>query len=84
MKTGKVQWSVDGFGAGTVTLTGDRLFVLRESGEAIIAPASPKAWQPEGKAPLLPAVVRAYPAIADGRIYLRNENTLAAYAIAEN
>lgn len=81
MKTGKVQWSVDGFGAGTVTLAGDRLLVLRESGEAVLAPASPKAFQPEGKAALLPAVVRSYPALSNGHIYLRNEKTLAAYGL---
>jgi outer membrane protein assembly factor BamB len=82
LKTGKVQWSVDGFGAGTVTLAGDRLLIVRESGEAVIAPAKPDAYRPESKAQLLPGTVRSYPAVADGRLFLRNEKTLAAYSIS--
>ena len=35
LKTGKVQWNVDGYGAGTVTLLGDRLLIVRENGEAV-------------------------------------------------
>ena len=81
MKTGRVAWSVDGFGAGTVTLIGDRLLIVRESGEAVISPASPKSFQIQSKAQLLPGVVRSYPALADSRIYVRNEHTLAAYRI---
>ncbi len=81
LATGKIAWSVDDFGAGTVTLVGDRLLILRESGEAVIAPATPQAYKPESKAALLPRVVRSYPAIANGRIFLRNEKTLAAYSI---
>jgi tetratricopeptide (TPR) repeat protein len=75
-------WSVEGFGAGTVTLTRDKLFVLRENGEAVLAPAVPAAFKPEAKAQLLPAVIRSYPAIADGRVYLRNEKTLAAWDLS--
>lgn len=81
MKTGKVQWKAEGFGAGTVVLTGDRLLIVREGGEAIQAMVSPKGFQQESKAALLPGVVRSYPAVGDGRIYLRNEKTLAAYEV---
>src|SRR6266851_3609531 len=72
LKTGKVQWNVDGFGAGTVTLAGDRLLLVRESGEMVIAEASTKAFRILARAPLVSAVVRAYPALADGRLYVRN------------
>jgi hypothetical protein len=81
MKTGKVRWNVDGFGAGTVTLLGDKLLVVRENGELVVAAASPKAFQSGLKIQLLPAVVRSYPAVADGRIYVRNEKTLAGYTL---
>jgi outer membrane protein assembly factor BamB len=81
LKTGKVAWNVDGFGAGTVTLAGDRLVLIRENGELVIAPASPKAFHPLARAQLLPAVVRSYPALADGRLYVRNERTLACFEL---
>lgn len=79
--TGKVMWSQDGFGAGSVILAGTRLVIVKESGEAVIAAADPKGFRVESKAQLLPGVVRAYPALADGVLYLRNENTLAAWSV---
>jgi outer membrane protein assembly factor BamB len=79
LKTGKVAWSVDGFGAGTVTLAGDRLVLIRESGELVVAAASPREFHAIARTQLLPATVRSYPAIADARLYLRNERTLACF-----
>ncbi len=81
MKTGKVAWSVDDFGAGTVSLIGDRLLLVRESGEAVIAPANSKMFQIQSKSQLLPAPVRSYPALDGIRIYIRNEHTIAAYSL---
>lgn len=77
--TGKVLWNEEGFGAGTVTLAGDKLVIVRESGELVVAEASPVKFRVLGRARLLKGTVRAYPAIADGVIYLRNEKTLAAF-----
>lgn len=76
LKTGKVRWDMDGFRAGTITLAGDRLLIMRESGELVVAAASPAAFQQISSAKVLPPVVRSYPAIADGRMYVRNEKTL--------
>ncbi len=76
LRTGKVRWSEDRFKAGSVTLAGERLLILRETGELILAPASPDAFRPLARAQVLPATVRAFPALADGRLYLRNEKTL--------
>lgn len=77
--SGRVLWSDDGFGAGTVILAADKLVIVRESGELVVAEASPKAFRVLARARLLPGTVRAYPALADGVLYLRNENTLAAF-----
>ena len=76
LATGKVRWSEDRFRAGSVTLVGNRLLIMRESGELLIAPASPEAFRPLARAQILPATVRAYPAIANGFVYVRNDNTL--------
>lgn len=81
LRTGKVLWSVDGMRAGTVTLAGDTLLVLKENGELVTAKADPKQFRALGKFPLLSGVVRAYPALADGRIFLRNEDTIACYRL---
>src|SRR5262245_388663 len=76
LRTGKVRWNQEQFRAGTVTLVGDRLLIVRESGEMILAPASPDAFKPIARAQILPATIRAYPAVSDGLVYVRNDNTL--------
>jgi len=76
LKSGKVLWDEAGFGAGTVTLAGDRLLILRENGELVLARASPEKFVPGPRAKVLTGVVRAYPAIADGMLYARSEDTL--------
>jgi len=76
LQTGKVRWSVDQFRAGSITLAGDRLLIVRESGELILAAATPDAYRPLAKAQVLPATVRAFPALSDGFVYIRNEQTL--------
>ena len=40
------------------------------------SPASPDGFKPLARAQILPGVVRAYPALADGLVYVRNGNTL--------
>lgn len=81
LKTGKVQWSVDGMRAGTVTLAGDYLLVLKEDGELVVAKADPKSFKPSAKQRLLTGLVRAYPALSDGRIFLRSEDTVACHRL---
>lgn len=78
LRTGKVRWNQERFLAGTVTLAGDRLLILRERGELVLAPASPDAFKPIARAQILPGTVRAYPALSDGFLFARNENTLVA------
>jgi outer membrane protein assembly factor BamB len=76
LRTGKVRWSEERFHAGSITLAGDRLLIVRESGELIMAPASPEAFRPLARSQILPGVVRAFPALADGLLYVRNDKTL--------
>jgi outer membrane protein assembly factor BamB len=77
-KSGKVLWSTDRFGAGSVTLAGSRLLIVRETGELVLAALSPASFQAVAKAQILPPTVRAYPALADGVLYVRNDDTLVA------
>jgi len=77
-ETGRVAWDTGRFGAGSVTLAGDLLVIMRESGELVLADAAPDDFTPVVRAELLPATVRAYPALADGRFFVRNTDTLLA------
>ena len=78
LETGKVLWSTGRFGAGSVTLAGNRLVIMRETGELVLAAALPKSFQQIAAAQILPATVRAYPALADGVLYVRNDDALIA------
>jgi outer membrane protein assembly factor BamB len=81
--TGKLLWEEEGFGAGTVTLASDKLVLVRESGELVIAEAAPQGFRPLAEARLLKGTVRAYPALSDGVIYVRSEKTLAAFDLRD-
>jgi hypothetical protein len=79
LTTGTVMWEVDAFGAGTLLIAGDTLVIMRESGALAFAPASPKGFRFTARAQLLPGVVRAYPALAAGRFFVRNDRQLRAF-----
>jgi outer membrane protein assembly factor BamB len=81
LRTGKVKWSDDDFGAGTVTLVDDQLLILRENGELVWAPASPKSLVISARTSLMPGVVRAYPAYAGGILCARNDKTLGCWQL---
>jgi outer membrane protein assembly factor BamB len=75
-KTGKIRWQDDSVGAATVMLAGDQLLILTEPGELLRAPATPSAFKPSDRAQIMPAGVRAYPALADGFLYARSKDKL--------
>ena len=76
LRTGKILWTLDEFGAGSVTLINDELLILTEKGELIKAPASRDGFKPNARAQILPSNVRAYPAFADGFWYARSHDKL--------
>jgi hypothetical protein len=49
---------------------------MRENGELVLAEASPEAFKPLARARIIGGTVRAYPALADGLLYVRNESSL--------
>jgi hypothetical protein len=75
LNTGRVAWSEDRFRARTVTLAGDTLVILRETGELVLAAASAEAFRPIARARILPPTLRAHPALADRFLYARNSDT---------
>ena len=76
LQTGKVRWNVDQFRAGSITLAADRLVIVRESGELVLAPATPDAFTPTARAQIMRGTVRAFPALSDGFLFVRNEREL--------
>lgn len=78
LRSGKTQWRQEDFGAGTVTLAGGKLLVLKESGELVLLDASPKEFKMRGQTQILGSGTRAYPAVADKQFFARDKETLVA------
>lgn len=83
MKTGKVQWSLPGLRAGSVMLAGTELLIFTERGELLRGKANPKFFRATARVQLMGATVRAYPALANGKLYLRNDRQLACFQLTE-
>jgi outer membrane protein assembly factor BamB len=81
LKTGKVQWREEPFGAGTVTLAGNHLLILRENGELLLANATSSKFQSTGNIQILGSTTRAYPAVANGKFYARDKSQLVCVTL---
>jgi outer membrane protein assembly factor BamB len=78
LATGQVKWSRKDPAFGTLIGAGDKLILLSEKGELKIATASPDAFKPLARAQVIEGTCWTPPALADGRLYVRNaKGTLA-------
>ena len=76
LETGKVRWSVDDFGDCMMLRCGDRLLALMESGELVLGQATPAGWREISRAQVVGSGARSQPALAEGRLYVRDRNQL--------
>ncbi|MCC6235758.1 MAG: PQQ-binding-like beta-propeller repeat protein [Verrucomicrobiales bacterium] len=74
--TGKVRWTEEGLGSGAILLAADRMVVLTERGELLVAEASAAGFRPTARAQVLGAGIRAQPALADGALFARDPRKL--------
>jgi outer membrane protein assembly factor BamB len=70
--TGQLKWARKDPAFGTLILAGDKLIVLSEKGELLVGQASPEEFKPLARAKVLSGVCWTPPALADGRLYVRN------------
>lgn len=74
-KTGKVQWSVDGFGVAHLIRAGGRFVALTVDGKIVLAEASPQEFKQLATAQMAldpGATTRALPAMSDGKLFARS------------
>jgi outer membrane protein assembly factor BamB len=76
LKNGKLRWEQKDFGAASLILAGSDLLCLTERGELIRVAAAPDGYKPSGRAQVLPNHARAFPALANGRMYARSDKEL--------
>jgi outer membrane protein assembly factor BamB len=72
LQTGDIKWKERGFGPGNCILVGDKLIVLSDAGEVVIASARPDRYEEIARAKVLDGKCWSTPAYADGRIYVRS------------
>lgn len=88
--TGEVKWQDRCVGAGSVCYADGRLYVHGENGEAALVEADPEAYREKGRftPPDQPdregrMKAWAYPVVANGRLYLRDQGLLWCYNVAD-
>jgi outer membrane protein assembly factor BamB len=77
--TGKVQWTSDRTGCGSIILAEGRLIVLDEHGSLFLFRASPESYQELARADVLTAPCRGPIALANGRLYGRDARKLVCW-----
>jgi outer membrane protein assembly factor BamB len=81
--TGKTQWRDRSVGKGSLTYADGNLYILSEDNVVGLAAASPAGYREKGRFKIsdqgLPSW--AHPVVSGGRLYIRNQTTLAAYDI---
>ena len=89
--TGEQAWSDKSLGKGAVTYAGGRLYCLaEEKGIVVLAEASPQAWKEHGRFNLEAkseqrsprGKIWTHPVIANGRLYLRDQELLSCYDVS--
>lgn len=81
-QTGRVAWSQPGFGYGTLVVADGKLLAVKTDGEIVLARPRADGIEVLGRARPLPGTLRALPALAAGRLYLRDDATLTCLDLA--
>ncbi|MDB5318462.1 MAG: alcohol dehydrogenase [Phycisphaerales bacterium] len=70
--TGRTRWTAPQPAWGNLILAGDRLIIVSQSGELVVAKASSERFEELAHAQPLGGTCWTAPVLADGRLYLRN------------
>ncbi len=81
LKTGKVRWSKEGFGCGSMILAEGNLIVLSEGGELVLVECKADKYREKARAAVLGGPCRAQPALANGRLYARDNKKLVCWKL---
>ena len=79
--TGKIRWQEENVGYGTILAADGKLIAAKTDGELLLLQPSPAGVETLARARPLPGTLRALPALAAGRLYLRNDTTLVCLTV---
>ncbi len=83
VNTGERKWKDGRYGYGQLILAGNHLIVTSDKGEVALVKASPDAYTEVARFEALKGQTWNYPAIASGRLLVRNSTEMAAYDISD-
>jgi outer membrane protein assembly factor BamB len=72
LQSGKVRWAERSLGKGSLMAADGKLIVLGETGQLVVANASPDAFKPLARAQVIGGKCWTAPVLANGKIYCRN------------
>lgn len=84
VNTGERKWKGGRYGYGQVLLASGHLIVLSDKGELALVKATPGAYTEVAKFNALEGQTWNYPAIAGGKLFVRNAKEMAVFQIAAN
>jgi len=80
-RTGKVLWDERGFSKGSLLVADGKLVILGERGLAALAEASPAGYREISRFTFSDDRCWTVPVIANGRMYIRDEEKLVCYDV---
>ncbi|HJP95557.1 MAG TPA: PQQ-binding-like beta-propeller repeat protein [Pyrinomonadaceae bacterium] len=82
VNTGERKWKEGRYGYGQIILAGNHLIVTSDQGGVALVKASPEKYTELARFVAVQGQTWNYPAIADGRLLVRNSNEMAAFDIS--
>jgi outer membrane protein assembly factor BamB len=82
VNTGERKWKEGRFGYGQIILTNGHLIVTSDQGEVALIKATPDKNTEVARFTAVQGQTWHYPAIASGRLLVRNSNEMAAYDLS--
>jgi outer membrane protein assembly factor BamB len=83
--TGQIAWRDRSVGKGSVIFVDDRLYLFSENGVVGLAEANPTAYREHGRFEIRTGSLPtwSHPVVANGKLYLRDQDTVYAYNVKQ-
>ena len=82
VKSGERKWKGGRYGYGQVILASGHLIVITDTGELVLVKAAPDKHTEVARFSALEGRTWNYPAIADGRLLVRNQTQMACFDVS--
>jgi len=82
--TGELLWKEDAFGYGSLVYADGKIIAAKSNGELVLIQPDTKGLRVLARARPLAGTARALPALAAGRLYLRDEQTLKCLSVGSH